>query len=257
MAIRLFGYAIALMAVFLLTPATLAGITVLERSSFASVRTFAGSNGATSEESAQDSTDVLIGGFNLGENVDADVDLDDQFSQGIAEAQGSLNVTDNVGFGGSTLVITANRSSSIFAQVLLNPASSAASATYNLTVRFRVEGEDANYAITGAFDPGNDGNTIFNTRSVRLTRPGTGINLFNYRTAGPLDQTGVLRDGLQYELIVRMADDFLIGAGAGADSSSLNLNFTVTPIPEPTTAALLLGCAGLATIRRRRNPRQN
>jgi len=232
-----------------------ADIVLVDRTSRGVVDVFAGSNGATFGDGIDRNLSGVPGQFSFSEGIDEDVDFSDQFSAGAATSSSSLSIIDNVFFSGSALNVTALRTSSIFSEVIAGSATASSGATHNMTVRFRVQGGDASYRLTGDFNPGLVGETIFNTNAIRLTRPGTGLNNFNINTPGTLDEEGTLLDGRTYEFLIRMTDDVLIQqVGNVGDISSVNLQFSVTSaVPEPSTVSvgLLIG-ALLVTGRRRR-----
>jgi hypothetical protein len=234
-------------------------ITVTQRESSAGNYLWAGSGGAAQTSDESHSTTALSGLFSFSDTGSVQVNPGDPFSGGGATAIGSLTASDNVAQSSSSVLnVTATRTAS--GEALWQSGTGNAQSFQNqyTRVRFSVNGDNANFSLTGPFDPGftPPGIVVGEAYSVRLYRPFTANVLVDVDSAEVLNESGLLLAGLTYELEIALNDRNSASPSkpSQSDASNFNIQFSVVSIPEPS-AAMLAGLGGLYILakRRRRN----
>jgi hypothetical protein len=244
-----------LFGLFLIVPIQ-ADIIVIERESMAELRGFAGSGGATEQYQNMLSTTALAGSFSFSDSFNVDVSATDPFSTGAASATGSLTVSDNLLQASShSLLFTGTRSATGTADWLAGNGTGQSRQIQTMRVRFQVSDTAVQYHLTGFYDPGATFGLVGEANSVLLNRPFTAFTAFNVTTAGPLNLSGVLNPGFNYEFRLRL-NDFMIANSSNpsvADASSFNVQFALSSVPEPSGIALATGAYIALLFKRRRS----
>lgn len=205
-------------------------VTILSRTSHAINKVFAGSGGAVQQSEISDTTSALTGPFSFSDSAAVVVTEKDPFSNGSADAEGTLIATDSlVQSGPRTITLTAVRVSD--GEANHGSGTGNGQSRQNHRVHFTVDVIDTpvQYQLTGDFNPGVESGPAF----VELRRPFTANVQFYVDTAGPLNESGTLLPGRSYRFELRLEDDILASAGTPTRvaASSADLQFTISPIP--------------------------
>lgn len=249
-----------MVAYFVLTAGVAQGgtLSITERQSQGQNDLFAGNGGAVSNHEMSADEASLTGPFTFSDSGMAQVTDADDFSDGDATSDGTIDTTDSVSLiGGGTLSITAVGSGTSSVMTISGPPSLATSRQRARTrVRFQVLGDDATFQLTGNFTPPADSPILGDAVRLRLHRPFTVNKKFDINTAGPVNESGTLLAGQTWEFQVHINDaSSLATSNPANDSFSYNLTFTVISVPAPSAfvlATIGVSLVGVAALRRKR-----
>ena len=238
------AFPLSVLFVTVLLPAiSQAEIVLTQRESRGGMDVFAGAGGAVDSRDSSNNKMDLTGSLAYADGHIAEVTESDRFSTGAANARVDISVTDNVTQSSPDLIVlTANRNSTSITQYGSGTGLANTTARHEFRVRFNVTDTPVRYNMSGTFDPGITSGIVGEVGSLRLYRPFTSNEFFDIRTAGAVNETGILREGRTYEFRLWITDRLSASAskpGPFTDISSANINISFASVPEPN---LLFTC---------------